>query len=233
MPKFQSASLPYQYETEEDAVYLKNGVQRQMTWAYTVEQSATLMIGRETYPLLVEQLHRKAHYRLAEYYITCDSVDEWRYLDKSEAPYAEVMQGYRRYYDGFVLRNGVPVLQPEIAVMLGFTPSIKTIAPFIELTTEDVLMTLLQSAEYLLDNTSPLNAWKAPPIDAPVNAPSDVSSTIKQMRREVGLLTTRGRAQAIQQVMDETGVVMGEQGWTLTSEEHTRRQRLTANTAQR
>lgn len=225
---FNTAALPYQYETEFDPLTLGNGVQRQNAWEYTVEQSAQVNIGGVFRPLIVERLCHKARYHFNDYLIVSARIHEWQYLNEANTSYQNAVYGYRFYHDGGVLKGGVPHLQPEVGVIFGFTPDPKKIPAFIEIADPQRLTVLLTEAAARFNDSGTLNAWLSAPVDAPTDAPEDIQQTLKRMRKEVGFSATRGRGRMLQYLMEEVGVTLETNGWALTDEESRRRQQVRA-----
>lgn len=225
---FNTATLPYQYKTESDPIQLGNGVQRQIAWEYTVEQSAQVNIGGRFRPIIFERLCHKARYRFEGYLIVSARIHEWQYLNEVNTDYQDAMYGYRFYFDGGVLKGGVQHLQPEVGVIFGFTPTPGKIPAYIEIADITRLSALLAEAAARFDDNSTLNAWMTAPVDAPRDAPEDIQQSLKQMRKDVGVQATRGRGRMLQYLMEAIGVTLGANGWALTDEEARRRQRVRA-----
>ena len=226
---FDKSSLPYHYETEYDPVILPNGVRRQLMWHYNVAQSAQVSIQKAFYPLLVERVRRLASYTLDDYVITYATIHEWQYIDTEDIRYPEAVYGYRFYRDGSLTKGDHHHLQPEAAVMLGYTPDVNKIPAYIDITPANRLQAVLDEAHERMQDSGTLNAWLSPPVDAPQDAPPDINHVLKQMRGDIGIKTPRGRGRMLQYIADETGVVVGQTGWGLTDDEYTRRQQATAN----
>lgn len=222
--QLKQGDIPYQYEVDDTPITLANGVEREVIWEYVLEPSTTLHSDGEYYPQVVERLLHKTVYRVAGYTMTSARVHEWRYLDKIDAPATEAMRGYIYYLQGDFKHHDDPVLYPDVALVLAFTPDEKTIPSYIESTDPDPLLSLLTELRGMCADDSAINAWFAPPLDAPPDAPRDISHTMQLMRREVGMKTTRGRVRVLRHVMDAVGVEIGAAGWQLTAAEVQRRQ---------
>jgi len=226
---FNQENLPYYYETEQNPETLDNGVQRQPMWHYSVAQTAQVSIQGIFQPLLVENVQQVVRYTFDDYRIDYMTVHEWQYIDTVNLDFTESVYGYRFYRDGSVTKSGKQQLQPEAAVMLGYTPEPETIPAYIEMTPHDELKSVLQRAATRLQDSGTLNAWLSPPIDAPRDAPQDINQVLKRVRADIGIKTQRGRGRLIQYLTDETGVHIGKTGWSLTPKEYIRRQGTAAN----
>lgn len=221
--EFNKSDLPYFYETDAEWGVLSNGVQRKITWEYTLIEEASYEILGETYPIIFERIRRKQHYRFDEYHVVANSVDEWQYLEKADEPYAGIIKGYRGYWDGVVELRGKPTLQPEIAVMLGLSPDLDHIPTFIETVSLDELLMLMEEAQQL-DANDDLFAFHRPvPIATPPDAPEIMVDTIRRVRAQAQLHVTKGRAALLERFMTITGTQVVNGGWTLTPEEQARR----------
>lgn len=213
------SSLPYQYETASESVTLSNDIRRNVVWAYTLTECITP--NSETH--IVEQLHKRTRYQFDEITVCYRMVHEWQYDGKDGAQIVGAPFGYRYYDQGDLLKADEPYLQPEVAVMLGYTPDLNSIPPYIEHCTLDELKVLLKTAEEKFADDGSLNAWLSVPIAAPSEAPEDIYQTLRKMRGDIGVRPTRGRAKMLQYVMQMTGVTLGVKGWGLTPAEITRR----------
>ncbi|MEO1443404.1 MAG: hypothetical protein AAFV33_23575, partial [Chloroflexota bacterium] len=220
------SSLPYYYETEQDALTLPNGVIRQQSWGYVVEPHSEISIDGKHYPLVFERLREMVSYRFEDYLIVFGNVHEWQYLAKEGVTYLESVYGYRFYHDGLVRKAGNRHLQPEVAVVLGYTPKFNEIPSFLDVVDFATLKSIITTAEAHVQSAGGSNAWFALPIDVPRNAPPDVYQTLRQMREEVGIRATRGRGRMLQQMMETAGVMVGDGGWSLTDAEFKRRKAL-------
>lgn len=212
-----SIQLPYTYDTDSEAETLPNGILRAEAWRYRLERVQMDVI---------EHLKREICYTLADYSATYSLTYEWRYRVNDNTPNTFEAQGFRQYQEGELLKAGAPYLHPEVAIMLCFTPQLSVLPSFIESVPQEVALLLLEEAQVSFQDHNPLNAWLSPPIDAPKDAPTDVSGMMSTLRRETGLITTRGRGRMLSQVMRATGVIVDENGWALTPEELKRRRAL-------
>lgn len=217
---FEQSSLPYHYENEDDLVQLPNGMSRQMRWDY---QLAAPSAG-----ILVEKLTRSATYQSGKYTIHYSRVYEWHYSRLPDTARATVADGYRQYETGRMTRDNEDILEPEVAVILAYTPDENSLPAFVETVGPDALQSLLDDLASIADDTRNINAWMNPPFDAPATAPQDISDTMLRMRKEVGLRATRGRERVVRGAMRLAGVTIGDSGWMLTPDELVRRQQVRA-----
>ncbi len=218
--EFDQTSLPYNYENEDDPVQLPNGMTRKMSWEYKLSTSTSV--------ILVEELTRSATYQSGKYTIHYSRVYEWRYNQLPNMPRAAVTDGYRQYETGRISLGDQDILEPEVAVILAYTPDENTIPAFLETVGPDTLQSLLDDLAHIADDTRNINAWMNPPFDAPATAPQDISSTMLRMRKEVGLRATRGRERVVRGAMRLAGVTIGDAGWMLTPDEVVRRRQVRA-----
>jgi hypothetical protein len=223
--------LPYFYETESDLAALPNGVQHRLVWSYSVEFTSQVDLDGKPHDLLVERLRQQDHYSFEDYVVVCACTHKWQYVYAPNLPYHHAVRGYRHYHEGQITKGGEIHLQPEAAVMLGFTPTPNVLPPYIATVPLATLTQLLIQAAAEFDDASPINAWLSIPVDAPTEAPSDVSQSMRKMREDIGLQVTRGRGRMLQYMMVATGVTLSATtGWALTPEEMVRRQSSSAAT---
>ncbi len=213
-------NLPYFYEDTSQWVILPTGMEQQSAWEYTVIQDPI-------HPAqIIERLTHQYRYRFGSYFMSANTVDEWHYTENDGGSYAARIQGYRSYWEGTIQRDGLPTLQPEVAVMLGMTPDEEAIPPFIKTIPMIELLMLMDEAEAVYADCHVLSAHLPRPMGAPTNTPKDVASTLHQLRKKCGLVTTRGRAALLELMMEVTGTIVTNGGWHITQEELSRRQIL-------
>jgi hypothetical protein len=217
---FDNTILPYYYENEDDPVQLPNGMTRHTRWDYKLVSPVSVF--------LVEQLTRSTTYLSGKYTIHYSRFYEWHHQKLPGSARGAVVEGYRQYETGRMTRGDADILEPEVAVILAYTPEEDTIPAFIETVEPDTLQLLLDDLANIADDTRNINAWMNPPFDAPATAPEDISATMLQMRREIGLRATRGRERVVRGAMRLAGVTIGDAGWILTPDELARRQQLHA-----
>jgi hypothetical protein len=220
----QTKNLPYHYETGSDPITLTNSVTKQDAWHYSLRHYDPAKPTPNETVLLIERLYLRRVYALDDKRIIAARVHEWQYTltHNESATFHDAVRGYRVYDDGQVMRGEAHILQPEVAVILGYTPD-ATLPPYIETAPAEALRELLTEAEALIADESTVNAWLPVPVAAPDAAPEDVFQAMRQMRGEIGIRATRGRSRMLTRVMEAAGVTLAENGWALTDEEHTRR----------
>lgn len=224
--KINKSNLPYFYEDTSEWLTLPSGIEQQVAWEYIVEEGSAITVDEEKHPMLVERLKRVQRYKFDEYAVSACSVDEWRYLEKEDEPYASAMHGHRGFWEGTITKSQQFILQPEVAIILCFTPDVHEVAPYIKTVTQSNLLELLEKACQLFDDETRLSAHDPRPIGAPPDAPEDVVEILHQMRGKANLLTTRGRASLLKMMMETTGTELGNGGWHISEKEITRRKKL-------
>ncbi len=224
---FNKSDFPYSFEAPGEDVTLNNGVVERIAWEYSLnEASVTMTILDENRPLIIERVWRKQSYQFEGYQFVASAVDAWQYLDVADVPYAEMVQGYRGYWEGEVYYNNRPALQPELAIILAFTPDLEHIPVYMETVTADELRVLLSQAEQQFRDDDALAFPKPLPIETPPGAPDSIRDAMRRMRAQSHLLTTRGRAALIESVSAQAGVETVNGGWRLRPHELTRRENL-------
>ncbi len=224
---FNKSDFPYLFESRGEAQTLPNGVVQRISWEYSLNQaSVNMTILEDDRPLIIERVWRKQSYRFAGYHFVASAVDAWQYLDVPDVPYAEMMQGYRGYWEGEVYYEDKPALQPELAIFLAFTPDMPHIPPYIETLTEAELNAFLTQASERYANDDALAFQKPLPIEADRGAPDSIKDAMRRMRAQSHLVTTRGRAALLEYATQMTGVEAVNGGWRLQPDEHLRRKSL-------
>ncbi|GAB4509382.1 MAG: hypothetical protein OHK0046_04260 [Anaerolineae bacterium] len=220
--RISKTHLPYFYEDTSQWIPLPNGVDEQTAWEYSVVPYTPQDMAGQTHPLVMERLRREKRYRVAQYMIVANAVDEWHYLEEDERPYSGFTQGYRGYWDGYIIGTTAP-LPAEAAVMLGYTPDPCHIPPYIETVYAEDLIALLERAERLLRDSNTLNAQRPLPIGTPEDTPAHVAEIVHLFRSKIGLTCSRGKAAVLDAFMQATGIIALGGGWSLTDDEVERR----------
>lgn len=227
MNQYNQADLPYLYEHAAEWVRLPNGLERQLIWAYSITPTYVHAdIDEAAQSIILERIDRQQQYRFGVYDISVVLVMEWRYLESAK-DYAAAMLGYRSYWEGNIRKDGKFVLQPEVAIALGFSPDFEQIPTFLDGVSLSTLEQLLAQAEMLMEDDDALAFSRPLPIGAPKDAPPHINDALRRMRVQTKLRITRGRAGVLEMIFKKTGVEATSGGWRLNDEEWQRRQKVT------
>lgn len=229
---FRKEDLPYTYQHADTWTVLPNGLERQFFWEYSIIALDEAYLDSQAelppQPLLRERLSRQQRYRLDGLLLTVATVDEWHYLEGAEAGYESLMQGYRAYWEGSITEGEQPILQPEAAILLGFTPDMEQFPPYLEMTPVDELREVLAEARRRYANDDFLAFHQPAPIASQPDAPALIVDALRLMRASVGLPVTKGRAALLAYLMEITGVKVVPGGWALRGAERERRRKWQA-----
>lgn len=227
-------NLPFYHEDDEDPFQLSNGIILQVTWQYLIVEIVKNHLDGVEIPTVLEQFTNNYIYSFNGVQVVYGVVNEWEHQSMQNNPIQHdqqpILLGHRSYLSGQTTYNGQPFTEPEIGILLGFSPDPTRIPPFIHTINVEYLYGLLQEAERIAHNgQQEVVAWMSPPFDLPYHASRHVFETVLMARREVGINPTRGRVNAIRRVMEATGVIYSEGGWQLTPAELNRRQEYVSN----
>jgi|GEM_PF-5591889 len=226
MSTYNTADLPYLYETVADWQTLPNGVARQIGWVYRltpVEEFS--QIDDDIQSIVVEQVARRLTYSLGQYTVVGMSITEWRYVMGAET-YAAEISAYRGYWDGAISSGEAAILQPEVAILLTYTNDIQRVPPFIETLPLAELERLIEQGIDVFSDDDALAFSRPVPIGIPKDAPPSVDDALRRMRMQTKLKITRGRAALLDLFMKKTGVEAFDGGWRLLPDEIERRKGL-------
>ena len=222
-------NLPFYHEDDEDPFQLSNGILLRVTWQYLITETVQHHLDGIEIPTVLEQFTNRYIYSFDQVQVVYGVVNEWEH-QYTRHDQKHTLLGHRSYLTGQTTRNGKPFTEPEIGILLGFSPDPTRIPPFIHTINVEYVDGLLQEAERIAQNgQQEVVGWMSPPFDLPYHASRHVFETVLMARREVGINPTRGRVNAIRRVMDATGVIYSEGGWQLTPIELTRRQEYVDN----
>ncbi|MBZ0307777.1 MAG: hypothetical protein K8I82_17040 [Anaerolineae bacterium] len=224
--EFTKGDLPYLYENQGEWTPLHNGVEQQVGWRYEIWPTSRISVQGDEQIILVERISRYQRYRYTGFVLTAQAIDEWQYLDHPDAPYEKVTLGYRGYWEGDVKREGQEVLQPEVAILLGFTPDFQNIPAYLETLSASALATLFADIQEKYKDDDFLAFHRPLPIESPKDAPEPMIDAQRRMRAQTGFRVTRGRAAVLEYLMSLTGIIANNGGWQLLPEEEKRRIQL-------
>jgi hypothetical protein len=222
---FTKGDLPYLYEDSGDWTTLHNGVEQQVGWRYEIWPTTRISVQGDEQVILVERVSRHQRYRYADYELTAYVVDEWQYLDNANT-YEREMLGYRGYWEGEARREGKEALQPEVAILLSFTPDLQHVPAFIETVTTADLPALFNKIQDKYADDDYLAFHHPLPIETPKDAPDSMIDALRRMRAQTGFRVTKGRAAAVEYLMNLTGILVNNGGWQIHPQEEQRRTQL-------
>ncbi len=223
---FTKGDLPYLYEDQGDWSLLNNGIEQQVGWRYEIWPTSRISVQGDEQIILVERISRYQRYRYESLVLTAQAIDEWQYLDQADAPYEKITLGYRGYWEGDVKQQGQEVLQPEVAILLGFTPDFQTIPAYLETLSADAVNGLFAAVQEKYQDDDFLAFHRPLPIETPKDAPNTMIDAQRRMRAQTGFRVTRGRAAVLEYLMPLTGITANNGGWQLLPEEEKRRIQL-------
>lgn len=223
---FIKGDLPYLYEDEGIWTTLANGIGQQVGWKYEIWSTSRISVQGDEQSVLVERVSRYQRYRYENYELTAHVVDEWEYLDVENSTYEKEMLGYRGYWEGDIKQNGKPALQPEVAILLGFTPDLKHVPTFLETVEANNLSSLFNEIENRYADDDYLAFHRPLPIETASDAPGSITDALRRMRAQTGFRVTKGRATVIEYLISLTGVLVNNGGWQIHPEEEKRRMKL-------
>ncbi len=222
---FTKGDLPYLYEDRSEWITLNNRIDQQIGWKYEIWSTTRVSVQGDEQVILVERISRYQRYRYDGYELTAYVVDEWQYLDEATT-YEREMLGYRGYWEGDVKRNGQETLQPEVAILLGFTPDLQHVPAYIETVPAKDLSALFGEIQKKYADDDYLAFSRPLPIETPKDAPSSMNDALRRMRAQTGFRVTKGRAAVIEYLANLTGIIVNNGGWQIHPEEEQRRMKL-------
>lgn len=223
---FTKGDLPYLYEDLGNWTKLANGIEQQVGWRYEIWPTSRISVQGDEQIILVERISRHQRYQYEDFVLMAQVVDEWQYLDLPDASYEKITLGYRGYWEGDVRKQGQEALQPEIAILLGFTPDFQTVPAYLETVPNDRLPELFETLQAKYADDDFLAFHRSLPIETPKDAPDTMIDAQRRMRAQTGFRVTRGRAAVLEYLMPLTGVIASNGGWRLHPDEEKRRAEL-------
>lgn len=222
-----TSDIPFLTEHSEAWYTLPNGVSQQILWDYSLQQiQITLSFEGDAMPVVLERVRRCVNYRIGDYHFMASISHDWLYREDSNADYASSILGYQSYWQGESYYQEKHTLQPEVAVLLGFSDDLSILPAFIETLSHTALLTLLDELQGLFANDDALAFNQPAPIGPPADAPEKIVDALRRTRAENKLLITRGRAAVLNKLMQRSGIQLYNGTWVVTPEERLRRVEL-------